>query len=453
MEAPRPQITQNLIHTLVLNQYTQWMRELHRLPPDFLPRLQFARRHLPADLPAQVVGQIVALVERRERAARKFARAEQMFFTAEGLEQATGEAIAEYRASRFPANVPIFDACCGVGGDALALAERGRVLAVDADFETALCARANVRACLPPESNLVDVLCADVTKLDLARLADAGFGAAFFDPSRRGGRQNQNRHRVRSADDYAPPLNFTTELRRHFPFVAVKISPAIDDETLSDYPDAEIEFISQSGECKECLLWFDALTPQSPLPSLGEGKFPDLDFPLSQTWERGDGGVRAYSAVVLRPDLQPAVLRPFHCEPLMTDSPRDWLIEPDPAVIRAHLLPQIGAEFGAALLDRRFAYLTADRFAPTPFATGYRIIEAMPYHLKNVQARLISLKRRVTAIKKRGVEVDPAELRKRLPGDKNSVETAVLILARQGEKITALICEPPFQSTLKEPTN
>ena len=112
-------------------------------------------------------------------------------------------------------------------------------------------------------------------------------------------------------------------------------------------------------------------------------------------------------------------------------------------MIRAHLLPQVGADFSAALLDTRFAYLTADRFAPTPFATGYRVLEAMPYHLKNVQARLMSMKRRVTAIKKRGVEVDPAELRKRLPGDKNSAETAVLLLARQGEKITALICENP----------
>ena len=145
----------------------------------------------------------------------------------------------------------------------------------------------------------------------------------------------------------------------------------------------------------------------------------------------------------MRSDAPPAILRPTNAEPLPTDAPRQWLIEPDPAVIRAHLLPQIGVEYDAALLDRRFAYLTADRFAPTPFATGYRILEALPYHLKNVQARLMALKRRVAAIKKRGVEVDPAELRKRLPGDKSSGDLAVVVLARHGEKITALICELP----------
>ena len=100
METPRPQITQNLIDTLVLNQYTQWMRELHRMPPDFLPRLQFARRHLPADLPAQFVGQMVTQLERRERAARKFARAEQMFFTAEGF--GAGHGRSDCRVSRCP---------------------------------------------------------------------------------------------------------------------------------------------------------------------------------------------------------------------------------------------------------------------------------------------------------------------------------------------------------------
>ena len=215
-----PQITQNLIDALNTNQYTQWMRDLRRLPPDFLTRLQFSRRHLPAELAAQVVTQM----ERRERAARKFANADQMFFTAEGLEQATGEAIAKYRAEKFPA-APILDLCCGVGGDALALSRCGPVLAVDADFETALCVRANARACPPPESHPVFTLCADVTKLNLAWLAEAGFQAAFFDPSRRGGRRSHNRHRIKSPDDYSPPLDFLRELRRHFPFVSVKISP------------------------------------------------------------------------------------------------------------------------------------------------------------------------------------------------------------------------------------
>ena len=394
------------------------MQELRRLPADFLTRLQFARRHAP-----EFAAQIVTQWERRDRARRKFAHSERMFFTAEGLEQATGEAIAAYRAAFFAGGFPILDACCGIGGDALALAKHGPILAVDADFETALCARANANACLPPEASSVSVVCADVTKLNLARLADAGFCGAFFDPSRRGGRRNQNRHRVQSADDYAPPLDFLLELRRHFPRVAAKVSPAIDDETLANYPDAAIEFLSQNGECKECLLRFDAERPA-----------PDAE-------------IAAPRAVILRAGLPPAILNPFACAPLPVAPPRQWLIEPDPAVIRAHLLLQIGGEFDAALLDRRFAYLTADRFAPTPFATGYRILEALPYHVKNAQARTLALGRRVVAIKKRGVEIDPAELRKRLPGDRSGAETAVIVLARQGEKVTALICEPPVTAT------
>ena len=50
----------------------------------------------------------------------KFADAPQMFFTAVGLEQATDEWVAGYKASRFPQGL-VAELCCGIGGDLLAL--------------------------------------------------------------------------------------------------------------------------------------------------------------------------------------------------------------------------------------------------------------------------------------------------------------------------------------------
>ena len=69
----------------------------------------------------------------RQRAASKFARASQMYFTREALEQASGERIAAYRAERFAAYARVGDFCCGIGGDALSLAQRTHVHAVDLD--------------------------------------------------------------------------------------------------------------------------------------------------------------------------------------------------------------------------------------------------------------------------------------------------------------------------------
>src|SRR5437016_5312921 len=99
----------------------QLLTEAAALPPDRLTRLSRLRRRYPADMAAAAV----ELLELRRRARTKFTRAQAMWFTPEGLEQSTGETVAQYRAARFPAGMPVLDACCGIGGDAVALAARG----------------------------------------------------------------------------------------------------------------------------------------------------------------------------------------------------------------------------------------------------------------------------------------------------------------------------------------
>src|SRR5260221_270455 len=47
----------------------------------------------------------------RERARAKFSTADRMFFTSRGLEQATDEIVAGYKAGRFAVNARIFDLC------------------------------------------------------------------------------------------------------------------------------------------------------------------------------------------------------------------------------------------------------------------------------------------------------------------------------------------------------
>src|SRR5690349_14896589 len=76
-------------------------------------------------------------VELRSRARDKFADPSAMFFTRKGLEQCTDELLANYKAARFPDHQPIADLCCGIGGDALALATRGPLIAWDAHHVTA----------------------------------------------------------------------------------------------------------------------------------------------------------------------------------------------------------------------------------------------------------------------------------------------------------------------------
>ena len=82
----------------------------------------------------------------RQRATQKFARASQMYFTREALEQASGERIAAYRAERFARFANVGDFCCGIGGDTLSLAQRTHVHAVDLDPLRLAMARENAIA-------------------------------------------------------------------------------------------------------------------------------------------------------------------------------------------------------------------------------------------------------------------------------------------------------------------
>ena len=395
------------------------------LPEDRLVRITTLRRKHPPEIVQVAVEQL----ELRRRAKAKFSNAASMFFTPEGLEQSTSESIAEFRASRFPLNAPILDACCGIGGDAIALSRRAKVLSVDFDPAVAFCAQRN--ALLSQEEagarSQIEVLCADAVSLDLAELRKSDVQFAFFDPSRRADSRAGGRKRVADSRDYSPPLNWTTQLREHFAGTAVKVSPAIDDETLLAMG-GRVEFISDRGECKEAVLWFDELARD--FPSL-----PPISYEM-----RGFQTDAKYSATLLRPETPPVTLQPFECSPILLSEPQEWLYEPDPAVIRAHLLPELGGILGAALIDFSIAYMTAPKEIETPFASSYKIMETLPFNLKLIQAKLRQLGGKITVVKKRGVIHEPDQVRKSLKPCGEAEFT--LVLTHRGEKQIAMICEP-----------
>ena len=413
------------------------MSKAKLLSSDRLMRLTRLRREYAPNIAAG----IVELLELRLRARAKFTHADRMFFTPEGLEQSTGEAIAAYRASCFPAGVPVLDACCGIGGDALALSKRAPVLAVDRNPAAAACALANARVLSELQVGTEDsselarysavhVLCADVTNLDLARLREQGIGAAFFDPSRRLDTK-EGRKRARNADDYLPPLSWLNVLREHFPFVGVKVSPAIDDEALLPFTKqgATVEFIAEGNECKEAVLWCGS--------AAGRGR----------TLETSMQGEPYCATVISRDKTAHNLCRQATAQPdayIAPSEPRNWLYEPNPAVIRAHLTSQIALEIGGAQMDPDVAYLTADDYYATPFAAAYRILDWMPFHLKNVQSWLRTNNRRVDVVKKRGVDLEPDEIRKKLSSPALADNTpAILVLMRRKEQTLAILCEPP----------
>ncbi|MGP4044838.1 SAM-dependent methyltransferase, partial [Streptomyces sp. 2A115] len=171
------------------------------------------RREHPVGLVSAALGQ----ARLRQRAVVKFGAADagRMFFTANGVEQATRATVAAYRAGRFQelGVRSVADLCCGIGGDAIALARAGiRVLAVDRDPLTCAVARANADAL--GLADLIEVREADVTEVDTS-----SYDAVFVDPGRRGGRG-----RIFDPEAYSPPLSWAVGAALKAPLAALKIA-------------------------------------------------------------------------------------------------------------------------------------------------------------------------------------------------------------------------------------
>jgi hypothetical protein len=84
--------------------------------------------------------------------------------------------------------------------------------------------------------------------------------------------------------------------------------------------------------------------------------------------------------------------------------------------------------------------VSADAAFRTPFARGYRVLEELPYREKQLKAALRERGVGRLTIKKRGVDVVPEQLRKRLApvGDRE----ATIVLTRAGDHGVCLLVEP-----------
>ncbi|MFH8684487.1 methyltransferase domain-containing protein [Streptomyces lydicus] len=364
-------------------------------PADELAAATRLRRDHPAPLVSAALGQ----ARLRQRAAAKFgADAQRMYFTANGVEQSTRATVAAHRAARLAALGvrSVADLCCGIGGDALALARAGiRVLAVDRDPLACAAARANAAALGLTE--LIEVRAADVTEVDTA-----GWDAVFVDPARR---SKVRGGRIFDPEAYSPPLSWAVEAARTAPFAALKIAPGVPHEMLPE--DAEAEWISDRGEVKEAVLWF--------------GTAP---------------GARRATLLPAGDSLLGAGLPDPEAGPVGR-----YLYEPDGAVIRAHLVAEAAAALDGRLIDPTIAYVTADALRPTPYATAYEITDVLPFNVKRLKALLRERGVGTAVIKKRGSAVEPEELRKKLKlaGGGNSV---TVFLTRVAGAPTMLLGQP-----------
>ncbi|HLV58002.1 MAG TPA: SAM-dependent methyltransferase [Natronosporangium sp.] len=358
-------------------------------------------RGVPPDLAAAALTQ----ARLRARAAAKFgADAARMFFTDSGLEQATRAVVARRRAQRLAgAGVrELVDLCCGIGADTIAAARAGiRVRAVEADPATAAVAAANVSAL--GLAGRVTVAHGRAEDVDLSAVE-----AAFCDPSRR---RDGSGRRVLDPDAFSPPWSFVSRLVRTVPRTVLKLAPGIDHALIPD--GAEAEWVSVDGDLVEATFWCGPLAAVPRRATVLRTDGPDR--PVRAAGITGDGRRQAPSGPV-----------------------RAYLLDPDPAVVRAHLVAELADLVGGNLADPTIAYLYADDPPATPLARVLRVDDVLPFSVRRLRTALRARGVGRVEIMKRGSAVDPERLRRdlRLTGD----TAATVVLTRVAGSPTALIC-------------
>ncbi|TWU27312.1 class I SAM-dependent methyltransferase [Bythopirellula polymerisocia] len=386
-------------HWLVSYEASRWLTEgansglpTHRLIEKLRKSLSTSRARL-----------VAAQVTLRAKAAEKFGPlAQEMFFTDRALQQATDLGIARYKACRFGAGKKVTDYCCGIGGDLLAIAERGLTIGLDQDPTMTLLAEANIRILKCDEQAILKTTTAEEYPPDASI-------HWHLDPDRRVEGRRSTRPQWHSPSEATIEQWLKTASNG-----AIKFAPAAE---LSPewQQNAELEWISRSRSCRQLVAWFGELA-----------KFPG---------QRRATAIKN-DAVNSEPDF--FVGDPQTQAPLAVGVGH-FVFDTDPCIRAAHLTGALATKLGCEVLSTGAAYLTGNDPVEHPLITCFSVSDTMPLRVPRLAKHLHLSGIGELEIKTRGVSLSPEDLRKRfkLNGD----HKATLLLTRQGRKEIAILAE------------
>jgi hypothetical protein len=188
----------------------------------------------------------------------------------------------------------------------------------------------------------------------------------------------------------------------------IKLSPAIPHELIPER--AEAQWVDDRGDTVECVVWTGTLAR--------------------------DGVAR--SALVLGQNT--AELTASEPNADLTVAPVDeYLYDPSGAVIRAQLLGTLARQLDAHGIAPSIAYLSSSKYTATPFAQAFHVLDSLPLDVRTITAYCRESGIGTLEIKKRGVDIDPAQFRSKLK--LKGTRSATLVLTRAGDGRVALVCE------------
>lgn len=360
--------------------------------PDSLGAATRLRSRFDPDLAAAALDQ----ASLRSRAVDKIGPAgAQMMWTRDGLEQATRGPVSAWRAVRLrQAGIRrVVDLGCACGADSRACLDAGlEVTAVEIDPAVAELARFNLPG--------ARVLCGDVEALADELMAGAAATAVMLDPARRTGRGRSWR-----IEDIRPSWGFVRQMLAGPFTTVVKLGPGVPRELLPE--GVRVDWVGHRRDLVEAALWSGT--------------------------ESGSGGSR-HSAVLVGEDPSAPLTLPGGEPALGTGPVADHLAEPHPAVIRARAMRAAASGADVHLPAPGIAYLLAPEPVASPWLTWFRILAEMPLAEKVLRSWVREHRVGTLEIKVRGLDVDPAALRRRLRPRGPNRATFILMPTSEGAR-------------------
>lgn len=350
----------------------------------------------------------VETVRLRRAAAAKFGpAAASWLFTAEALQQSTPPQVARHRAARL-AGSAVHDLTCSIGTDTAALAAAGSPLVLGSDLDPVRLAMA---AHNHPELLLV---CADAL-----RPVSRGL-LGYADPARRDG----TGRRI-TGTDTIPAIPALDEVYAARPPV-LRAPPGIDYQALAR--PGEVELVSLDGTVREAVLW--------PAELAASGVRRRATVLRSHGRAGAASGPTAWELTDADPQIEPAGLPAGRVRSLIGQ----WIVEPDPAVIRAQLVRQYAARHRLNQVDEHIAYLYGP--AKPQGTRGFRVLDAAPYAERTVSDWIRRDGVGTLEILQRGTPVVPDVLRRKLRGalSGNTTVAGTLVVTRLGKRQVAFWC-------------
>jgi hypothetical protein len=239
---------------------------------------------------------------------------------------------------------------------------------------------------------------------DAATFPVQDFAAWHIDPDRR-----PSGKRTTQVELYEPPLDVLESLLARNPHAAIKLAPAAEVPARWEQA-AEREWLQSRSECRQQVAWFGSLARQ---PGIKSATMVDAAHGPRTVQGRGEGPVP------------------------LTEKIGRYVYEPAAAVLAARLSHVLCEEHELAAVSRQAMYLTGDALATDPALSGFEVLEVLPLDERQLKAWLRQRGIGRLEVKKRGCDVEPEELRKRLGGQGN--ESATLLVCPLAGKIQAIV--------------